>query len=169
MAYDICKLMTTGTLSKDPEMRYTPQGTAITKFTIYSSGCGVQETDDNGNKRNGNEFTEWEIWDKGAEIINQHAHKGSRIYVEGRKQTRKWQDRDTGQTRYKEQYTATEFVILDPKGNKVAEGRGGEPQAAAPSRPSAPARSSAPANRAASRPPARNVPQTIENDDDLPF
>jgi single-strand DNA-binding protein len=174
MAYDICKLTLTGTLAKDPEMKYTGDGKAYTSVSIYSSGCGEME-DYNGSRRAGNEFTTVTFWDKAAEIVNQHTHKGTRIYVEARKQTHKWEDRETGATRYAERYTGNEFVIFDKSGAVAASGRGGdEPTArpaAAASRPAAPpaARSSAATSRPATRAPARNVPQTIESDEDLPF
>jgi single-strand DNA-binding protein len=180
MAKDLNKVMLTGHLGADPEMRYTPQGSAVTTFRVaanrsWKSADGTQHDD-----------TEWfriVAWDKLAEVCNQYLAKGTRVYVEGRLQTRKWQDKETGQDRYITEVVASDMIMLSsrqdrqPAGDYDAAPEADEAPAPAPRRPAAstaPARTAngnghGNARPAGSRPAARNVPQTIENDEDLPF
>ncbi len=177
MAKDLNKVMLTGHLGADPEMRYTSQGSAVTTFRVASgrrwkSADGVDHDD-----------TEWfrvVAWDKLGEICNQYLTKGTRVYVEGRLQTRKWQDQ-TGADRYSTEVIANDMIILSSRQDRPAAGGDYdapvEEEAPTPRR-SAPAPAAAPARPAngnsapratATRAPSRNVPQTIENDEDLPF
>lgn len=186
MAKDLNKVMLTGHLGADPEMRYTPQGSAVTTFRVASgrtwkSADGTQHDD-----------TEWfriVAWDKLAEICNQYLTKGTRVYIEGRLQTRKWTDQQSGQERYMTEVIAQDMIILSSRGERpaaVADEPMDEPEAVAA--PAAPARrpaampgngpSRAPANgsgngtnggaRGAARAPARNEVRSID-EDDLPF
>jgi single-strand DNA-binding protein len=170
MAKDLNKVMLTGHLGADPEMRYTGQGSAVTTFRVASgrtwrSADGTQHDD-----------TEWfrvVAWDKLGEICNQYLSKGTRVYIEGRLQTRKWQDKD-GQDRYTSEVIASDMIILsnrqDRQGAPDYEAPVDDDFAPAPSASRGPARPAASnGNRAASRPAARNVPQTIDDDEDLPF
>jgi single-strand DNA-binding protein len=177
MAKDLNKVMLTGYLGADPEMRYTSQGSAVTTFRVASSrrwksADGVDHDD-----------TEWfrvVAWDKLGEICNQYLTKGTRVYVEGRLQTRKWQDQ-TGADRYSTEVIANDMIILSSRQDRPAasadydapvEEEAPTPRRSAPAPVAAPAR---PANgnaaprATATRAPARNVPQTVESDEDLPF
>ena len=173
MAKDLNKVMLTGYLGADPEMRYTPQGSAVTTFRVASgrtwkSADGTQHDD-----------TEWfriVAWDKLGEICNQYLTKGTRVYVEGRLQTRKWQDKE-GQDRYTSEVIASDMIILSSKQDRPSsdyeapiEDEAPAPPSRRPAAPSAPAR---PANgNSGARParaPARNVPQAIDDAEDLPF
>jgi single-strand DNA-binding protein len=96
MGRDLNRVLFTGRVGGDPEMRYTAQGNAVTNFRIASNRSWKD--------RDGvaHEDTEWfriTAWDKLAEICNQYLQKGTRVYIEGRLQTRKYTDRD-GQERY---------------------------------------------------------------------
>jgi single-strand DNA-binding protein len=96
------KVILVGNLGKDPELRYTPQGTAVATFPIATS---EKYTDRDGNKQ---EKTEWHrlvFWRQLAEICGKYLHKGKQIYVEGKLQTRKWTDQN-GIERY-----TTEVVV----------------------------------------------------------
>ena len=175
MAKDLNKVMLTGYLGADPEMRYTPQGSAVTTFRVASgrtwkSADGTQHDD-----------TEWfriVAWDKLGEICNQYLTKGTRVYVEGRLQTRKWQDKE-GQDRYTSEVIASDMIILSSKQDRPTSDYEApvedDTPAAPPSRRpanSAPARSASGnggARPAPARAPARNVPQTIDDAEDLPF
>jgi single-strand DNA-binding protein len=176
MARDLNKVMLTGHLGADPEMRFTPQGSAVTTFRVASnrswkSGDGVQHDD-----------TEWfriVAWDKLAEICNEYLKKGTRVYIEGRLQTRSWDDRNTGEKRYITEVVAQDMIILTPKGDRmpavdteetdVREVGSAPRRAPAPSAPDMPAPvSNSPARASATRAPARNTPQPIE-EDDIPF
>lgn len=183
MAKDLNKVQLTGHLGADPEMRYTAQGSAVTTFRVASNRSWKDR------EGGAHEETEWfriVAWDKLGEICNQYLTKGTRVYVEGRLQTRKYTDRD-GQERYATEVIAQDMIILSARGERgvVPEDAGdfGEPEDA-PASPPAPARRAptpapatggrspvpAPApSRAPARAPARNQPQPIENDDDIPF
>src|SRR5512145_353816 len=116
MAKDLNKVMLTGHLGADPEMRYTAQGSAVTTFRVaasrsWKSADGTQHDD-----------TEWfriVAWDKLGEICNQYLTKGTRVYVEGRMQTHKWQDQ-SGQDRYTTEVIAQDMIILSSKSDRTA-------------------------------------------------
>jgi single-strand DNA-binding protein len=176
MAKDLNKVMLTGYLGADPEMRYTPQGSAVTTFRV-ASGRSWKSADGTPH-----EETEWfrvVAWDKLGEICNQYLTKGTRVYVEGRLRTNKWQDKETGQDRYSTEVIASDMIILSSRQDRSAPAGDYEApieeEAAPPRRQaSSPAPARAANGNAAPRPapsraPARNVPQTIDNDEDLPF
>src|SRR3990167_7477694 len=108
------KIMVIGNCGKEPEMRFTPSGKPVTSFSVAcNSGFGEKET------------TEWfnvVCWDKLAEQCNQYLNKGSQVYVEGRLQTRKWED-DSGTTHYKTEVIANRVLFL---GKRKAEPKADE-------------------------------------------
>jgi len=109
MSKDLNKVQIIGRLGKDPELRFTPQGTPVANFTV---AAGRQWKDPNGEQR---EETEWfpiVVWNNLAEICNQYLTKGSRVYIEGRLQTRSWDD-ENGQKRFKTEVIANDMIILD--------------------------------------------------------
>src|SRR3954453_15089068 len=111
MARDLNKVQMTGRLGADPEIRYTPQGHAVTTFRAASNRSWRTSEGE------AHEDTEWfrvVAWNKLAEICNQWLSKGSRVYVEGRMQTRQWQDQE-GQTRYQTEIVAIDIIILDSR------------------------------------------------------
>ena len=102
-----------GRLGRDPETRYTQSGKAVASFSIACS-----------EKRGGEETTEWVnvvAWEKLAEICGQYLVKGSLVFISGRMQTRKWQDKDGG-TRYTTEIVAREMQMLSPRGEPRQEG-----------------------------------------------
>ena len=173
MAKDLNKVMLTGYLGADPEMRYTPQGSAVTTFRV-ASGRSWKSSD--GTQHDDTEWFRVVAWDKLGEICNQYLTKGTRVYVEGRLQTRKWQDQN-GMDRYSTEVIANDMIILSSKQDRPAatpeyDAPADEeaPQRRAPSAPAArPANGNSAPRPAASRAPARNVPQSIDADEDLPF
>lgn len=104
-----CKVMIVGNLGRDPEMRYTPNGKAVTTFSVavsrkYSSAEGEPK-----------EETEWfrvTAWNKLAETCNEFLSKGRKVFVEGRLKTSTWDGQD-GQRRTTLEVTATDMVLLD--------------------------------------------------------
>ncbi|PDW02343.1 single-stranded DNA-binding protein [Candidatus Viridilinea mediisalina] len=112
MARDLNKVMLIGRLGIDPEMRYTPTGSAVTTFRV---AVGRQWRDSNGDNREETEWFSVVAWNKLAEICNQYLTKGTRVYIEGRLQTRSWEDQQTGQTRYKTEVIASDMIILDSR------------------------------------------------------
>jgi single-strand DNA-binding protein len=113
------KVMLIGNLGADPEMRYTPQGKAVTNFRI-----AVNRTWRDSSTGEQQESTEWVrivTWQKLAEICNRYLSKGRQVYVEGRLQTRSWEGQD-GVRRYMTEVVAQEVIILDTRPDAAAAG-----------------------------------------------
>lgn len=115
MARDLNKVMLTGRLGKDVEMRYTPGGQAVSTFSVASSR---NIKDGEGWK----EQTEWfrvVAWEKLAENCAKLLKKGTHVYIEGRLQTREWTDQQ-GQKRYTTEVIANDMMLLDKKPQEAA-------------------------------------------------
>lgn len=111
------KVILVGNLGRDPESRHAPSGDMICNVTLATTDTWRDKA--TGEKR---ESTEWHrvvFWGKLAEIASQYLRKGSQVYIEGRLQTRKWQDQN-GQDRYTTEIRASEMVMLGRR-----EGMGG--------------------------------------------
>src|SRR5689334_10389251 len=111
MVKELNKVQMTGRLGADPEMRLTPQGYAVTTFRVASNRSWRSADGET------HEDTEWfrvVAWNKLAEVCNQYLVKGARVYVEGRLQTRQWQDQE-GQTRYSTEVIANDMIMLDSR------------------------------------------------------
>ncbi len=109
MARGINKVILIGNLGKDPEVRYAPNGGAVTNITLATSESWKDKN--SGEKQ---EKTEWHrvvFFGKLAEIAGEYLKKGAQIYVEGRLQTRKWQDKE-GKDRYTTEIVAGELQML---------------------------------------------------------
>jgi len=107
------KVILIGRLVKDPEIRYTPSGTAVANFTIATS----REWKDR-NTGEKQESTEWHrivAWERLGEVCGEYLHKGSQVYIEGRLQTRSWEDQD-GNKRWTTEVIAQAMQMLDPAG-----------------------------------------------------
>lgn len=107
------KVILIGNLGQDPEVRYTPSGSAVANVTLATSMSWRD-------KQNGElqERTEWHrivFFNRLAEIVGEYLHKGSKAYIEGSLRTRKWQDKD-GHVRYTTEIIANEMHILDNRG-----------------------------------------------------
>ena len=109
MARDLNKVMVIGRLGRDPEMRYTPGGSPVTTFTVAASR---QWKDGQGETHEETEWFNIVSWNKLAEICKDYLHKASRVYIEGRLQTRQWQGQD-GQNHYRTEVIATDMIMLD--------------------------------------------------------
>lgn len=142
-----------GRLGADPETRYTQSGTAITNVSIATS-----ESVKNKQTGEREERTEWHrvvFFNRLAEIVAEHQRKGSQIYVEGRIQTKKWQDKN-GQDRYTTEIIAAEMKML---GSKTA-GQGSGNYAPPPPPPASRSPANAPPSDGAYQP---------DYEDDIPF
>ena len=107
------KVMLIGRLGRDPELRYSQQGTAIAQLSVATT---ERWTDKDGELQ---EHTEWfavKTFGRRAEIVGEHLHKGSRIYLEGRKRTESWDDKQTGGKHYRDLVYIDKIEFLDPKG-----------------------------------------------------
>jgi single-strand DNA-binding protein len=108
----INKVILIGRLGKDPELRYTTSGQAVANFSIA--------TDEGYKTPDGQEVerTEWHnivVWGKLAEICNQYLKKGKQVYVEGKLQTQSWDDKESGQKRYKTEINISDMQMLGSK------------------------------------------------------
>lgn len=97
-----------GNLTKDPELRYTPQGTAVCNFSI---ACNERFKDKSGQQQEKVEYVNIVAWKQLAETCGKYLHKGKQVYIEGSLQTRKWQDRD-GNDRYTTEIVANQMQML---------------------------------------------------------
>lgn len=111
MARSLNRVTLIGNLTRDPELRYTPQGTAVCTLTVATNRNWKT---DSGEAKESAEFHRIVAWDKLAEICNQLLKKGSRTFVEGRLQTRKWAGQD-GIERYTTEIIITDMMVLDRK------------------------------------------------------
>ena len=104
------KVLIIGRLGRDPEMSYTSNGKAVTKFSVATdSGYGD------------NKHTEWfnvVAWERLAENCAQYIRKGSTVYVEGEQRTNSWNDKQTGEKKYRAEVHARDVQFLDPKGSE---------------------------------------------------
>jgi len=113
MARGVNKVILIGNLGTDPEVRYMPSGGAVANISIATSESWKDKT--TGEKQ---ERTEWHkvvMYGRLGEIAGEYLKKGSKVYVEGRIQTRKWQGQD-GQDRYTTEIIANEMQMLDGRG-----------------------------------------------------
>jgi single-strand DNA-binding protein len=111
MGRGLNKVMLIGNLGRDPEMRYTPGGKAVTAFSLACSRSWVTS---GGERREATEWFNVVSWGNLAEICSQYLRKGSKVYVEGRLQTRRWENAE-GQTCYRTEVVANEMIMLDKK------------------------------------------------------
>lgn len=108
MARGLNKVMIIGNLGKDPEMRYTPGGRPVTTFRVATSRTW---TNADGEKQSETEWFTVVAWGKLAEICNEYLKRGQQVYVEGRLQTRRWEDAE-GNKRSTVEVVASEMVML---------------------------------------------------------
>ena len=125
MARGINKVILIGNLGQDPEVRFTQGGTAVANINIATSDSWLDR-----NRGQRQERTEWHrvtLFKKTAEIAQQYLKKGSKVYIEGRLQTRKWQDQ-SGQDRYTTEVVANDMQMLDSAGQQQAPQQSGYQQ-----------------------------------------
>ena len=162
------KVTLIGRLGADPEVRYMPSGGAVANITLATNFRWKDKQ--SGEKK---ESTEWHrvvFFNRLAEIAGEYLKKGGQVYVEGRLQTRKWQDQN-GQDRYTTEIIATEMNMLDSRSGGTSSFGGdqapAEYSASSSSKPAYQSKPSAQPNNAASMPPA--PPSYEDFDDDIPF
>lgn len=152
MARGINKVILIGNLGADPEIRYMPSGAAVANVSLATSESWRD-------KQTGEQVdrTEWHrvvFFNRLAEIVGEYLKKGGKIYVEGRLQTRKWQDKE-GKDRYTTEIIANEMQMLDS--------RGGDMPSSSPSASRAPTENTNPPT------PTASPADTSDFDDDIPF
>ncbi|MEK7595763.1 MAG: single-stranded DNA-binding protein [Patescibacteria group bacterium] len=107
MSRSVNKVILVGNLTRDPEMRYTPQGHAVTTFGLATNRAWKVE----GDRKEETEFHNIVAWNKLAELCTQLLKKGTKVFIEGRLQTRDWVD-DKGVKHYKTEIVAEDMVVL---------------------------------------------------------
>jgi single-strand DNA-binding protein len=112
MARSLNKAELIGNLTRDPELRYTPKGTAVCNFGLATNR---QWTTESGEKKEDVEFHRIVSWNKLAELCSQLLSKGRKVYVEGRLQTRRWTTQD-GTERTTTEIVISDMIILDSRG-----------------------------------------------------
>ncbi len=130
MAKSVNKVILIGNVGKDPELRSTPSGTAVAKFSLATN---ERFKDKSGEWQ---ERTEWHnvvVWQRLAEIASEYLKKGSKVYIEGRLQTHSWDDKTTNQKKYMTEVVANDLVLLSGRG-----GDGGNNDAGSRSQSSVP-------------------------------
>ncbi len=155
------KVMIIGNLGAEPEVRYTSSGSAMANINMATSETWRDKT--TGEQQ---EKTEWHrvvFFGKLAEIVQQYVHKGSKLYVEGRLQTRKWQD-NNGQDRYTTEIVGNEMQMLDSKGGASANFESA-PHAA----PNQASNQASQQQTPQQQTPSSSAPQIDDFDDDIPF
>jgi single-strand DNA-binding protein len=117
------KVTLLGNLGKDPEVKYTPSGTPVAKLTLATN---ERYKDKGGEWQDRTEWHNIVLWQRLAEIAGEYLKKGSKVYIEGRLQTRSWDDKQTNQKRYMTEIVASDLVLLGGRGDGDQSGsRGG--------------------------------------------
>ncbi|MFA6301940.1 MAG: single-stranded DNA-binding protein [Legionella sp.] len=162
MARGINKVILIGNVGVDPDVRYLPNGSAVTTLSLATSETWKDKT--TGEKQ---EKTEWHrvvCFNRLGEIAGEYVRKGSKLYIEGSLRTRKWQDQQ-GQEKYTTEIIANELQMLDSKGGNAPSNYDDYSQVQASAAPSA-----AQQNRPAAAPQQTSADASFNHlDDDIPF
>lgn len=110
-----------GNLGKDPEVKYTPQGTPVAKFTLATN---ERFKDKDGQWQDRTEWHNITAWSRTAEIVGEYLKKGSKVYVEGSLRTHSWEDKQTGQKKYMTEIVVSDLVLLGGRGEGTGESGG---------------------------------------------
>jgi single-strand DNA-binding protein len=148
------KVILLGNLTRDPEIRYTPKGTAVTEL-----GMAVNRvyTAENGEKREETTFVDVTLWGRTAEIAGEYLKKGRPVFIEGRLQLDTWDDKTSGQKRSKLKVVGEGLQLIGSRPGGGGGGGGGDEESSSP-----PRSSSRPA------PPPKAAP-SAPDDDEIPF
>lgn len=177
MARSLNKVELIGNLTRDPELRYTPQGTGVCTFGLATNR---QWTTEGGEKKEDVEFHRIVAWNKLAELCAQLLTKGRKIYVEGRLQTRKWTGQDA-QERTTTEVVINDMIILDSRGAAAAStgtdefdipedlGRDFPVGDSASAQQAAGATSPAKSDDSSKKKPVKGDEKNEEGDEDIPF
>jgi len=152
------KVIIAGNLTRDPELRYTPKGTAVVRMGMALNRTWKNES---GESKEEVTFVDVDVWGRQAEVIAQYMRKGRPLLVEGRLKLDSWEDKNTHQKQSKLKVVLESFSFIDSKGPDAGAGAGAPPSGDPARRPAA-----APAKPAAA--PAENGEPPPE-EDDVPF
>ena len=159
------KVMLMGNLTRDPEIKYTPKGTAIADIGL---AVNRNYTTDSGEKREEVTFVDVTLWGRVAEIVGEYCKKGRPLFVEGRLQLDTWDDKQTGQKRSKLKVIGENIQLLGSRDG--AGGGGGGGGGMGPSGEPAEGRPAGPTQRRPATPPAKTTDPDLDTpEDDIPF
>ncbi len=119
MAKGVNKVMLLGNVGKDPEMRATPSGTVVAQFTLATAD---RQKDQTGNWVDKTEWHNLVAFNRTAEIVRDYVKKGTQVFIEGKIQTRSWDDKESGQKKYRTEILVNELSLL---GGRPGAGEGG--------------------------------------------
>jgi single-strand DNA-binding protein len=122
MAKSVNKVILLGNLGKDPEVKVTPNGTPVAKFTLATN---ERYKDKNGQWQDRTEWHNLVAWQRTAEIVGEYLKKGSKVYVEGSLRTNSWQDKNSGEKKSRVEIIVNELVLLSGRGDGEGASRGG--------------------------------------------
>jgi single-strand DNA-binding protein len=125
------KVQIIGNVTRDPEIKYTPKGSAVTDLGIAVNRVYTPE---GGEKREETTFVDVTLWGRQAEIAGEYCKKGRSIYIEGRLQLDTWEDKTSGQKRSKLRVVGENFQLLGPRPGGGGSGGGGEEYSERPQR-----------------------------------
>jgi single-strand DNA-binding protein len=128
MPKSVNKVILVGHLGKDPELKYTPSGTPVASFSLATS---ERFKDKDGNWQDRTEWHNIVLWQRLAEIAGEYLKKGRMVYVEGRIQTRSWDDKNTGEKKYRTEVVGNDIVLLGGGQRESSEEGGGYQRRAA--------------------------------------
>lgn len=120
MAKSVNKVILIGNLGKDPEIKYTPSGVPVAKFSLATN---ERYKDKSGEWQDRTEWHNIVAWQRLAEIAGEYVKKGSKIYIEGRLQTSSWEDKQSGEKKYRTEIIASDLVLLGGRSEGDGEGR----------------------------------------------
>lgn len=123
MAKSVNKVILIGNLGKDPEVKYTPNGTALARFSLATN---ERYKDKSGEWQDRTEWHNIVAWQRTAEIAGEYLKKGRTVYVEGRLQTRSWDDKESGQKKYMTEIVVSDLVLLGGGRGEGGESGGGQ-------------------------------------------
>jgi single-strand DNA-binding protein len=115
------KVILLGNLGKDPELKYTPSGTAVAKFSLATND---RFKDKEGQWQDRTEWHNVTAWARTAEIAGEYLKKGSKVYIEGSLRTHSWDDKQTGQKKYMTEIMVNDLVLLSGRGESGGESGG---------------------------------------------
>jgi single-strand DNA-binding protein len=121
MAKSVNKVILIGNLGKDPEVKFTPGGTAVAKFSLATN---ERYKDKSGEWQDRTEWHNIVAWQRLAEIVGEYVKKGNKLYIEGRLQTSSWEDKQSGEKKYRTEIIAQDLVLLGGRGD-AADHEGG--------------------------------------------
>src|SRR5579864_8345854 len=109
MPKSVNKVMLVGNVGKDPEIKYTPSGVPLAKFGLATN---ERFKDKSGEWQDRTEWHNVLAWQRLAEIVGEYVHKGSKLYIEGKLQSSTWEDRNSGEKKYRTEIVARDIVLL---------------------------------------------------------